>query len=66
MDEELGELTQDDFIIPPVKYECKFPLLFIINLYIICFFKSGIFALTFCTYETYLFVSDLDHTADVQ
>lgn len=27
MDEELGGLTQDDFVIPPVKYECK--LLFI-------------------------------------
>lgn len=24
MDEELGGLTEDDFVIPPVKYECKY------------------------------------------
>lgn len=24
MDEELGGLTEDDYVLPPVKYECEY------------------------------------------
>lgn len=67
MDEELGGLTEDDFVLPPVKYECKLLRLYnylkttiIVDENTCIFNKFLAYLLYFCSFL------DLDHTADVQ